>query len=462
MANFASEPPGIMSLKTQLNKPKLGFPATWLFSISLVLFMMQPWAPKINAIPLHVFLIWLLFAWIGLFRGSSLKRLLLIFSPIQQLAIFVLAASIFIRSVLDGWDMMRFAQFTTGVMIALLGALAGQSNRERKILLISLGIGMLASCTVAILQYIDLSPGLWQKTRYAGIGYIYGSSGLESYPVSFSYSILGISMISVGLWLIHWRYRIRIFSISLFWLFFFNFIIFVSLAVANSRSGLLGIISGILVIMLLGKFKQKKTLYPNIVDSNLSNSNHHKRIIQFRALTMHTVVLILIISLITYIAMVRETAISHDARIFSTYRSYIPIILTNPMGLPGGASTIETLEEAGSSFGVLLERTGGKMIAPHNLFLTTGVAYGPFAAIALFLLYASALHMGKKAFIASRNSGNVMEASWILLMLSVNIAIIAHSWFHNASIAMGEMRNWFWFGFLLSSVKFQNNKNRSG
>jgi len=57
-----------------------------------------------------------------------------------------------------------------------------------------------------------------------------------------------------------------------------------------------------------------------------------------------------------------------------------------------------------------------------------------------------------------RYGKNAVREDVILLVLAIGaiIALFVHSWFHNASILLGEMREWIWFGFaqgLLGNVR---------
>jgi hypothetical protein len=121
------------------------------------------------------------------------------------------------------------------------------------------------------------------------------------------------------------------------------------------------------------------------------------------------------------------------------------------LGVPNAVVLIEVFDKTGAFeyVQVLLNSRGTAVVSPHNLLLTTGVSFGPFAALALGVLYWVALRDGKIALKISYHQGDLLNAFWVLLFLVANVAIITHSWFHNASIAMGEMRNWLWFGLLI-------------
>lgn len=419
-----------------------------LFALGLVLFMMQPWSPRVSIFPLQVLLIWVLFSWAALFRGAALKHTLGIFSTTQWLIVLTLAGAIFVRSVLDGANIERFGQLATGVAIALLGAVVFQSERGRRILLTGLSLGATLSCCIAMLQYFNFAPWVWQATKYAHVGYIYGSTGLENNPVAFSYSVIGAGVVLVSSWLLRWRAGIRTVSTPSGLAFFSGFAIIAGLVVSNSRSGLLGLTLGIIVVTVWGRIPRAS--HKPLPDSNPTFGP---------AVALHTLffglmALMLLIGLTMYAVRVRESSVLADVRFLKTWQAYLPVIWRNPLGLPGDADMMLAMREAGTlAHASALAKTGGGVIDPHNFLLTTGIAYGPVAAVALCLLYSSALRDARRSFISLRRSGRARQALWVVLLTAANVAILGHSWFHNASIAMGEMRNWLWLGLLGAMVR---------
>ena len=414
------------------------------------MYMMQPWMQKIYKIPIQIAIIWLLFIWSIMFRGVAIKSAISIFYPVQKLAICVLALSILLRSALDGWNMIRFGQFVTGIMIAILGIVAFQRTRRRMIIILAMTLGLIMSCGFAFLQYLDFSPLLWQATKYANVGYIYASTGLENNPVAFAYSILGIGVVIIGASLFQWRYREKLVPMNSGINIIVIFFVLTGLVVSKSRSGLLGLILGIAVFMIMGKPVRMKWIKRTIK----SGAHYNPSIRQARHQVgfMWKIATIVLVGLLSYAFTVRETEIRQDGRILATWQTYIPVILKNPIGLGAEEDVILEIDRAGSiEYSDALERKGGQLIAPHNLLLTTGISYGPLAALSLFILYATAFRYGRRAFIKLGRLNHRRAAFWILLMISVNVAIVAHSWFHNASIALGDMRNWFWIGLLVHS-----------
>jgi hypothetical protein len=428
----------------------VGLPFTYLFSFSLVIFMAQPWAFDIFTVPIQVLSIWLLFAWGILFRMSLLKKRLSIFSLWQWLMILLLAGTILLRSVLDGTDMIRLAQLITGVMIALLGSLVFQTNKGRKTLLTILSAGAVVSGSFAILQSFDFGTWLWESTKYIDRGYVYGSTGLEYTPVSFGYSLVGIGMVIVGSWVVYLRDRVKVIPLSVTTAFFFSLIIIISLIVGNSRSSLFGLSLGMVFIMfgkrmsppLRGRGTDQK------FQSAVSSRAAYFVLVGYAFLFMFA-------GLLLYVFTMREISVFQDVRLIATWQAYLPVIWQNPWGVPGGVNLAESIDQAGMSQDIsMLQRKGNMVIAPHHFLLTTGITYGVVAMLALLVLYLTALWKGYRSLLLFHRSGQMVEALWVTLLISANLAVIGHSWFHNASIAMGEMRNWLWLGLLLTVSKF--------
>jgi len=163
----------------------------------------------------------------------------------------------------------------------------------------------------------------------------------------------------------------------------------------------------------------------------------------------------LLLGLAVFIFTRENSKIFQDPRVlFTTWQAYLPVIWRNPFGIPNAVTYLEALDNPTTyEFVDALSNARGKIVAPHNLFLTTGVSFGPLAALALGVLYWTALRNGRSSLVTLYRMGHIGNALWVLCLLAANIAIITHSWFHNASIGMGEMRNWLWLGLLQSNVQ---------
>ncbi len=248
----------------------------------------------------------------------------------------------------------------------------------------------------------------------------------------------------LGGWLLYLKSGVRLVPIRSGWMVILSMLFIAGLIASNSRSGLLGVVLAVVVLMssrrIYSVFRNVDTYRSHILSASARAA---------RALLIGMLVVTALVGLTIYAFTVRETEILEDTRFLVTWRAYLPIIWNNPLGLPGGADLIQAMDQSGTiEHALALERSGGRIIAPHNLLLTTGVSYGPVAAVALFFLYFSAFRDARRAFVAFQHQGCSRESLWVVLLIAVNVAIFTHSWFHNASIAMGEMRNWLWVGLL--------------
>ncbi|GIW50663.1 MAG: hypothetical protein KatS3mg081_0018 [Gemmatimonadales bacterium] len=193
----------------QQTASRIGLLSTWLFGLSLALFTLQAVSPDIRGIPVQAWLVWLVFTKVALFGSFTMKSMRAVFSGWQWRAIGVLVATVVVRSALDGWNILRFGQLITGIMIGCVGvSLSNRAVSEIN----SSGTGSQCDREQRGRDPTILSSTLWlwTWTKYAGIGYIYGSTGLEYYPVSYAYSVLGIGTMLFGSWMIYQRDGIKL------------------------------------------------------------------------------------------------------------------------------------------------------------------------------------------------------------------------------------------------------------
>ena len=433
--------------KGKLHKSTQGI--TRFFALSLFLLVIQPWSPRVSIFPFHILLIWFLFAIFFLFRSSLLKKRLSLFSSLQWISISILIISIFLRSSLDGWEIERVGQFITGIMIAILGSQSFQNEQGRKTVITALALGVTISSAFAILQYFNFAPWLWQASKYTGKG-ITDSTGLENNPVAFAYSIVGFGTFLLGSWLLRRRPNKNIVSFPSGVVFIFSSIIIIGLILSNSRSGLFGLSLGIALVLYGRNFiKTQRQLIQTKSNISSVSVNYTNRVV-----FTGYIALLATIGLTIYAVTAKDTGVFRDIRIGATWQFYIPYIWHNPLGMPNGINMVQALRELSlaDNLSLILTETG-IIISPHNLLLTTGISYGPLAMLALAVLYITALYDSRRAFLALKHAKDSTAASWILLLIAVNVSIIAHSWFHNASIAIGEMRNWLWLGLLLTVAR---------
>lgn len=438
-------------------RKKYSFPLPFalILSICLGLFMMQPLAPSLFGAPVQVLLLWLLFGLLALFRGRALVNSLSIFSLLQWTSILLLLGFMLARSFLDSSNLLRVAQLVTGIILAVVASMAFQHRTARNTILVTLVLVAMVSAIVSIGQYFELSPYLWEASVYRGQGYIYGATGLETSPVSFGYSILGISVLLLASTVFPVMYRVRHLPLPLPFLLFALVLVVLGLIFSNSRSSLFGFVLAMSILLL-------PALSRTPVARTLERSRDFLRYQgnQGCSCLLIYAVAVISMSILLYAFFLRgsRSLPLQDARFVETWRAYLPVIWSNPLGVPHGADLVSVLELEPS----IQAAFSSRLIAPHNLLLTTGLAFGPIAALALVVLYGTSLVSGLRSFRSWWDVGQISQALWLLALVAANAAIIAHSWFHNASIAMGEMRNWLWLGLLVAGSKNVPVRTRGG
>ncbi|MFH1118146.1 MAG: O-antigen ligase family protein [Pseudomonadota bacterium] len=407
-------------------------PVAIVFAVAVSLFCMQPIAPEIRQIPLQIFLIALVFLWYLLTRLSVLLYACTSIGPVQWTGIMALIGTRTLRLATDDAEILFLFQLLTGVIIALIGYLTWRNHRARLIVLRLFSVVIAISAVVAILQYVTPFTSLWSWTTYRGVGYVYGSAGLESNPVSFAYSVVGMAAVVIGAAIVWYRYSIRLMPFRPLTLIALCFAVAGALMAANSRSGMLGLAVAAFWVAC-GRIE---------LFSNRRNK------MAFRA-----AVVVGIAVLIHFADSAREKGVFEDARITATWSAYLPVIVNNPVGLPLASSMLEAISNANAEADERMKGKDGRIISPHNLLLSCGLSYGPFGSLGLILIYASAFVRGLRALRLFRRDHRSVDAAWVLVLMAANAAVLSHCWFHNASIALGEMRNWLWLGFLAGASR---------
>ena len=149
----------------------------------------------------------------------------------------------------------------------------------------------------------------------------------------------------------------------------------------------------------------------------------------------------------------KMSRVEADERLDGSWHIFFPVLFDYPLGVPaeiyvgrdsfGGGSVNQAYREFGG-------------YDPHNIFMTAALFYGVISAISLLAFFVVTVTQAYKCL---KNYGKrAYREDVILLSLVIGAiaALITHSWFHNASILMGEMRGWIWFGFaqgLLSNMR---------
>jgi len=263
------------------------------------------------------------------------------------------------------------------------------------------------------------------------VGWTIGTpTGLESSPVAFPFSVLGIGMVLLFSWITQKRVGVALVRLPSIPTLFMLLAIFIGLLATQSRSGILSVAGGLLLLMV-GTRRLSLPFLPTSV-------------VVFTALVC-----------VVFAQFVKEGT-GQDARLGATWVAYGPVLWHFPLGKPAEFENLDLLDTAslgtaddGYSQAIDQVMFKGKAIAPHNFLLTTGVEFGPGAAVALLLLYWSVMWQGVKRFRTLQRVKYRVPALWLLALLAANTCIIIHSCFHNANLATGEMRSWLWLGLLL-------------
>jgi hypothetical protein len=212
---------------------------------------------------------------------------------------------------------------------------------------------------------------------------------------------------------------------------------FMGILASRSRSGLLGAAIGTALIAIMTRIMRIKFVSLSII-----------------ALGVIGVTALLV-------AQRDVLAILEDTRLNANWQAYYPALFKYPMGIPGDLTYDEVLSrlhygEHGFTPDVIqmLDQISG--LGPHNVFMTTAVIYGLGAGCALLLLYFSLASRAIRKYIHAIRSGDIINGTWVAIMLGANCSILFHAWFHSANLVVGDMRNWFWIGALLVHLKHRD------
>ena len=414
-----------------------------IFCFSLILFIAQSISIDVVGIPVQILLILSLLCWFIVFRLELLIGSLKLYSPIQLISVCLIAIPIFIHSLITR-DYSVFGQLVIGFVIACLSIQIFNNKPNRNILLYSVSIMVILSSIMAILQFLDLSPYLWAHTKYANIGYYtYGSTGFENSPVSFIYSSLGIVTIILASLVFSWRNRIKLLPYSYYSLHIISIITILGYFSSNSRAGimslLISVFIGLFLVEIFNKFKPP-TLKVIMNDYKVN---------KYWIMVLWWLFIIIGVCIFIYVIGIHNVSAFDDPRaLFKNWSDFIPIIYRRPFGLITDANLVNINNDYYFPYyGNIMSEIN--IFKPHNLFLTTGIYYGIPAALGLLFLYLSIFINGLKAIKRAFYRGNIVDGYWIISLFIANLAIFVYSWFHNASIAMGEMRNWLWLGLII-------------
>ncbi len=396
-------------------------------------FVAQPWLFNYYAyygVPIQIYLL-LFLSMCGVFVGaySNIKK---IFTTTEWVAVFTIIVSVLAHGLLDGngvsiESFRNTTRVMSGVLIALLAGAIVLDRKNWNFAIKLLAIAAAATAAVAILQELGVAEWSRQVTVYALYPIGKPATGLDSSPVTYSYSILGISII-IGCSSFA-RIFLGVKTQNSFVTFVYAFIvcgIVLGIVFAESRSGFLGFVVGFFAFFL---FTRRATLMGAVIPLVLV-------VLAFMAVSM----------VFSEFETKRQGGVTKDARLVQTWSTFMPIIMDYPLGLPVDSETLRKSPHMSEYQTARLAFARNGWYDPHNIFMTTAVSFGVPAAVAQIWLYFSVVWRAIR--VRPPAIGNRRSPEWIVVkaLAAANIAIFIHSWFHNPNLATVEMRNWFWVG----------------
>ncbi len=436
----------------QLDQSRVDMPIVWLLGLGLAvgLFTVQPWSLTVYQVPVQVLIVWLLLGWLGLLKLSSISNLWNPYSTVQWFVIGLFLGVLVWQNIEEERSWLRFQQFSTGIALSLITAQAVISLRGRRVLMLSLTIVGTASSIVAICQSVGMADWSWQGTLYDGQS-LRRPSGLESFPVAYSYSVVGIGILLIGVACHDLKNCERLALIPPRMAMSCGAIIIAGNVVALSRSGVLALMSSLLLLAIGMRYMDRRFFPVSYV-------------------TGFVLVLcgLMIFDKGTFLEKIQKKSerTDQDVRMGTTFSLFGPVILQYPLGIPATVLELDRHQRTPSNSAMrntTKELKQAFMMSegyePHNLFLTVGLYYGApgIAALGIFywVLIGQALGVLRRA--RSRDQQNL--SVWAMVLLVANAGLLIHASFHNASIFIGEMRGWIWIGALgicIKQLKAQN------
>ena len=423
------------------------FPLWWLvlFGVAVSLFVVQPWSLSVKGIPVQVMIVWMLFAWTSIFRLAVIRRAASVYTSFQWIMILLMILVVIGRIVTGNLPSLRIYQLLTGILLSLLAATVVGLDSRRRYVFLFLGTAAGASGLIAVLQALGFAQWSWKGTMY----YQYFNktpSGLETFPVAYSYSVLGIALVGISSAVYELRNREALHLIQAIVGLLSGILATIGLVAVNSRSGVLGIVVSVFLVVVGLKYLRKKFVSIPII-----------MLLAVIALSMSPFVQLGILDKFEH----KTAQSSEDMRLTATWRLFLPVILRHPLGIP---QSVHEQADTSVGYGVseeqqfqdVLRQTHGQ--DPHNWVLTTGLILGIPGMIALLGFVISMLWRASRAIKTFRMSGDSRAAVLTLLFLSANVALLVHAWFHNASILLGEMRGWLWVGALMGLIALENER----
>lgn len=403
------------------------------------LYVIQPWSPKIAGIPSQVLLVWISFFLVFLFKGNNVK-IVLNSIPFFITILISLILGCLINSYINyGRGSSRILQCVTGITIFLLATVCVQKRKSTQTVLLYIASFSCLSGIITFLQPLGLANWTWPRTLYAEATYK-SPSGLEAFPVAYSYSILPITIICIMPLFFNLSNNSQKFFSQHNKLQILGIPPALGIIIAQSRSALLAIFISIIFLYFITKEAKnikKKTFFLILTLMIIFLSLPEKQSPEPNSINQ------------------KMQGIENDGRLNTNWINFLPIIINKPLGI-GEVEYDWTKQRLNYSSDPIINYAYriNAGYAPHNFILTTSLFYGLPAALSVLLIYLITLTKSISLSL-SLNKLKLYTHSYLILLVSLsNFSILIHSLFHNANIVMGEMRCWFWIGLNLGMIYY--------
>jgi len=364
-----------------------------------------------------------------------------VFKALRQWPIFFAVPPLIIFIAQDAvWPVdapyLRALQVFTGMLVFINAYVLCSHEIHIKRLLQVVFLISIASAVFAMFEWATGRYMNWEIWSRAGQLATYDRvtghpAGLEASPVPFSYSL--VTPAAMALLFAFSKQKLygnpgRLFSLIA------GVVCGIGLLASASRSGILGVGMGVGIswlLLLRPRWRRKSVFIVAAIVAIVIGVFVGERIASY----------------------VMKAGMIRDVRLYRTYATYVPIIVAHPLGLAEGLEPRErfqgALERAEQRLGIRVEEEIARpalSIAPHNMFLTVGWTTGWIGLGSLVAIYFYCL---TRSFRSARSTGLPPPIRLLQVALFAGIvALLIHGTFHNASILLGEMRNWFYFGLL--------------
>jgi hypothetical protein len=422
-------------------------PALALFTVAAMLFAAQGLSSHIsaevlgfkdNVLPLQVVLTLLTYGALQVFEPRFRALAIIVGHKFLSAAILsLLVVTLVMARAPDASpdEIKAPFQLLIGLSVFHIGYFLASNPQHLRTVLSGIFLVVGLSGTIAL---FELSTGIsmpWARGDMVDHSIGEGAQGLEWFPVSYSYSVL-VPVVLAGYFVFtHNAWYGRPNRLLCGWAFVFGGL---GLFAASSRSGLVGLILGLSVTYLLG----------------VSVKLRARRLLAFSVLLAP----LAIVFAGWFVLSSGKTEVVEDARLYATYAVYLPLIITNPIGVSDTDVThLATFFESQEALGLDLPLETvllGTAIAPHNGFMAAGIRYGWVGVLVAASLFGAAM-LRTRASINADSMRMLPETHLQVALLGALVALLVHVWFHNMSILTGDMRNWLPFGLVFGCLNMK-------